>query len=216
MIFGIFIYEDTEPIDLATFGVLSMARRIEPGIKIHTIAPASGITKLANGLRVMADFDIASAPYVDVLMVTGGPGWRQQINAPAVLEFIRRRADESVLVSVCTGSLILAASGVIDGKTATTKRETVAPEVPPIEVMRQAYPRIDVRHASLVAYDRIITGGGVSLCIDTTLYVLEKMLGSAVATETARILEYHRARTANLAQLPAIIVDHAQVLSDCH
>jgi hypothetical protein len=57
MRFGVLIYDDVEPIDLATFGVLSMARRIQPDIEICTIAPRSGITLLANGLRVVADYD---------------------------------------------------------------------------------------------------------------------------------------------------------------
>ena len=43
----------------------------------------------------------------------------------------------------------------------------------------------------------VVTGGGVSLCIDTTLYILEQMLGEQVADDTARILEYQRARKAN-------------------
>jgi transcriptional regulator GlxA family with amidase domain len=57
---------------------------------------------------------------------------------------------------------------------------------------------VDVREALLV--DRggtLVTGGGVSLCIDTTLYLLGLMLGERVADETARIMEYQRARRAN-------------------
>jgi transcriptional regulator GlxA family with amidase domain len=207
MEFGVFIYDGTEPIDLAPFGVLSMARRIRPEIKICTIAPKPGIVTLANGLRVVADFDIASAPRIDVLIITGGPGWKEQIKALAILEFIRRRAQEALLVSVCTGSLILAASGVLDGKCATTKCEVVPPEIRPIDVMRKTYPKIDVRHASLIAYDKIITGGGVSLCIDTTLYLLERLFGHSMAAETARILEYKRAWAANLQQFPPEIMD---------
>ena len=207
MEFGVFIYDGTEPIDLATFGVLSMARRIRPQIRICTIAPKPGIVTLANGLRVIADFDISSAPHIDVLIVTGGPGWNEQSKIPEILEFIRCRAHATLLVSVCTGSMILAASGVLDGKSATTKHEVVPPEIPPIDVMREAYPQIDVRHSSLIAHDRIITGGGVSLCIDTTLYVLEKLFGHTMAAETARIIEYKRAWTANLQQLPPEIMD---------
>jgi transcriptional regulator GlxA family with amidase domain len=208
MEFGVFIYNGTEPIDLATFGVLSMARRIRPDIRICTIAPNSGIVTLANELRVIADFGIASVPHLDVLVITGGPGWNEQSKDPATLEFIRRRAQETLLVSVCTGSLILAASGVLDGKGATTKYEIVPPEIPPTEVMRNTYPQIDVRHSSLVAYDRIITGGGVSLCIDTTLFVLGKLFGHPMAAETARIIEYKRAWAANLQQMPAEVIDY--------
>ena len=56
MRFGIFIYDGVEPIDLATFGVLSMARRIAPQIEICTIAPKAGIVRLSNGLDVIAPF----------------------------------------------------------------------------------------------------------------------------------------------------------------
>ena len=97
---------------------------------------------------------------------------------------------------------------MLDGKGATTKYEIVPPEIPPTEVMRNTYPQIDVRHSSLVAYDRIITGGGVSLCIDTTLFVLEKLFGHPMAAETARIIEYKRAWAANLQQMPAEVIDY--------
>jgi transcriptional regulator GlxA family with amidase domain len=205
MQFGVFIYDGTEPIDLATYGVLSMARRIRPDIQICTLAPTPGIVQLTNGLRVIPDHDISSVPNLDVLIVTGGPGWHKQSIAPDTLQFIRSRADDTLLVSVCTGSLILAASGVLDGKPATTKREVVTPETPPIQVMRAAYPQIDVHDASLVAGDRIITGGGVSLAIDTTLYLLQRLFGQHVAEETARTIEYHRAWSNNLAQFPPVI-----------
>ena len=123
------------------------------------------------------------------------------------LEFIRRNAHETLLVSVCTGSMILAASGLMDGKSATTKHEITPPEISPAQIMLETYPQVDVRHSSLVAYDKIITGGGVTLCIDTMLYVLEKLFGHSVAAETARILEYKRAWVANSQQLPPITID---------
>ena len=78
MQFGIFIYDGVEPIDLATFGVLSMARRIAPQIEICTIAPRAGPVALANGLKVTADFGIDDAPACDLVIVTGGPGWTAQ------------------------------------------------------------------------------------------------------------------------------------------
>ena len=62
MRFGIFIYDGVEPIDLATFGVLSMARRIRPDIEITTLAPRAGAVKLSNGLVVMADHALDTAP----------------------------------------------------------------------------------------------------------------------------------------------------------
>jgi transcriptional regulator GlxA family with amidase domain len=197
MRFGIFIYDGVEPIDLATYGVLSMARRIAPEIEICTIAPQAGPVALANGLKVSADFGIPDAPSCDLVIVTGGPGWTAQARSELTLEYIRRVRDTGRIASVCTGGMILAASGILNGGPATTKREVVPPEKPPVEVMRAKYPDIDVREAMLVDGGAVVTGGGVSLCIDTTLYLLAGMLGQPIADETARIMEYRRAWQAN-------------------
>jgi transcriptional regulator GlxA family with amidase domain len=205
MKFGIFIYPDVEPIDLAAFGVLSMARRIRPEIALCTIAPQAGEVKLANGLRVIADYDFASAPRLEVVVVTGGPGWEVESTRPQTLAFLRERAAESLIVSVCTGGMILAASGLLDGTAATTKREVVAPETSPLASLKARYPVIDVRHASLVDENTIITGGGVTLCIDAMLHVIARLFGAEDAAETARIIEYSRAWRANLHALPPYI-----------
>jgi transcriptional regulator GlxA family with amidase domain len=204
MRFGVFIYDGVEPIDLATFGVLSMARRIRPDIELCTLAPLKGPVRLSNGLVVQADHSLAEAPTVDVLIVTGGPGWQAESRRRETLEALRRRAADTLLVSVCTGGMILGASGVLDGKPATTKREVVPPERPPIQIMREQHPRIDVREASVVDAGGVITGGGVTLCIDVMLHLLERLFGKDVAQETARILEYQRAWAANRALLPPL------------
>ena len=148
--FGVFIYDGVEPIDLATYGVLSMARRIAPDIAICTIAPEAGPVALANGLKVSADFGIDNAPPCDLVIVTGGPGWPAQAQAQATLDYIRRVHASGRIASVCTGGMILAASGILNDGPATTKREVVAPEKSPLEVMRATYPHIDVREAMLV------------------------------------------------------------------
>ena len=206
MRFGIFLYDGVEPIDLATFGVLSMARRIAPEISICTIAARAGPVALANGLKVTADFGIDNAPPCDLVIVTGGPGWTVQAAAPATLEYVRRVHAASRIASVCTGGMILAASGVLNDGPATTKREVVPPETSPLELMRADYPRIDVRETMLV--DRgggLVTGGGVSLCIDTTLHLIAGMLGQHVADETARIMEYRRAWRANREEFAPVL-----------
>ncbi|WKA31107.1 DJ-1/PfpI family protein [Bradyrhizobium roseum] len=197
MRFGIFIYDGVEPIDLATFGVLSMARRIAPQIEVCTIAPKAGIVRLSSGLDVIAQFGIDDAPGCDIVIVTGGPGWEDQTRSPATLAYIRRVHASGRIASVCTGAMILAASGVLDDGEATTKRSVVPPEVSPLARMRAMYPRIDAREAAIVHSGAVVTGGGVSLCIDTTLHILADMLGEQLAGETARILEYRRAREAN-------------------
>src|SRR5437764_12793951 len=94
MKFGVFIYDGVEPIDLATFGVLSMARRIRPEIEITTLAPAAGAVRLANGLVVLADHALADAPKLDDLGVSGGPGGVGESRGPQTPAGLRGRAAE--------------------------------------------------------------------------------------------------------------------------
>ncbi len=201
---AILIYPDAEPIDLATFGVLSMARRVAPQISMFTVAQESGVVTLANGLRVVADHGYADAPAADVLMITGGAGWRQQAQTPATLDYIRRASRETSVAAVCTGGMIMAAAGVLDGRAATTKREVFGKETSPLALMRERYPAIRALDARIVDCGTILTGGGVTLCIDMTLYLIERFLGAEVARETARIIEYSAALEANAARLPTV------------
>lgn len=201
---AVLIYEGTEPIDLATYGVLSMARRVAPAIEIFTVAEHAGVVTLANGLKVIADYAYAAAPAADVLIITGGPGWQQQAQSTATLKFIRAFSRDITVAAVCTGGMILAASGLLDGRSATTKREIIGAEVSPLALMRERYPAIHALDARLVDCGTVLTGGGVTLCIDMTLYLIERFLGAEVARETARILEYSAALAANEARLPAI------------
>lgn len=202
MKFGVFIYDGVEPVDLATYGVLSMAKRIKPEIQICTIAPKRGNVLFSNGLVVQADFGIEDAPELDVLIITGGPGWVKQAENESTLRYIKHASATALVASVCTGAMILAASGVLDGKTATTKRAVVEPEYPPIKRMQENYASIKVVEGSVIDNGRVVTGGGVTLCIDTTLYLLEKIFDAETAAETARIMEYTVARSANMSALP--------------
>lgn len=203
MRFAVFVYEGTEPIDLATFGVLSMARRVTPDIDITTVAPKGGMVELANGLQIISRHSIDDFPGADVLIVTGGPGWEAAARNPAVQSFLRRQAAHTVMASVCTGALILAAAGILDGRTATTRREIVTGETSPAGLLAEI-PGIDVVNASVVDQGSVVTGGGVTLCIDTTLHLLKRYFGEAAARDVARILEYTRAWKANGEALPAI------------
>jgi transcriptional regulator GlxA family with amidase domain len=201
---AILIYPDAEPIDLATYGVLSMARRIAPQISMFTVAERRGVVELANGLKVMADHGYDDAPAADVLIITGGSGWQQQVQSQATLDYIRACSRDISVAAVCTGGMILAASGVLDGRAATTKREVAGAEISPLALMRERYPAIRALDARLVDCGTVLTGGGVTLCIDMTLYLIERFLGAEVARETARIIEYSAALAANEARLPAV------------
>ena len=197
MRFALLIYPGVEPIDLAPLGVLSMARRLEPSISFCTIARDAGQVLLNNGLRVIADHALSEVLHIDVLIIAGGPGWVDESQQPETLHFLKNAAATTQIMSICTGAMILANSGLLNGRKATTKREVVPPEEPPVDVLRREHGEIEVVEASLVDSGTILTAGGVSLCIDATLYLLERCYGVTLAAETARIMEYHRAWDTN-------------------
>jgi transcriptional regulator GlxA family with amidase domain len=197
MRFGQFIYDGVEPVEMAIYGVLSMARRIAPEIEMFTVAPRAGVVELANGLRVLADHAMADCPPADVLIVCGGPGWSREAANPATLGFLTTFRPRKALASVCTGGMILAATGLLDGRHATTKRDGFEGEQSPLKLMREGFPAIRVLEARLVDEGAVITGGGVTLCIDSTLHLLRRFLGDEVATKTAKAMAYSHAWEAN-------------------
>jgi transcriptional regulator GlxA family with amidase domain len=195
--FAQFIYDGVEPVEMAIYGVLSMARRIAPQIEMFTVAPRAGVIELANGLRVLADHAMTDCPPADVLIVCGGPGWSREAANPAILDFLRTFRPRKALASVCTGGMILAATGLLDGRHATTKRDGFEGEPSPLRLMREKYPAIRVVEARLADEGAVITGGGVTLCIDSTLHLVRKFVSEDVATRTAKAMAYSGAWEAN-------------------
>lgn len=204
---GIIVYEGVEPIDVGgTVGVISMARRILPNLDYTLIAETAGPVKLASGLTVFADSNFENALPCDTYIVTGGPGWREQVKNPAMLAFLAKH-QPAQMASVCTGALILAASGQLTGKTATTRRRAVGAETDaPIDLLSAQHRVPRTPSAAIVDDNGTVTSGGVSLAIDGTLYVLGKLYGDAIRDEVASIIEYDRAFAANREALGHIAI----------
>lgn len=191
--YGILIYDGVEPIDLgATFGVLSIAKRIAPDLAFAGVARSTGLVTCANGMQVVADHSFTDAPDFDEIIVTGGPGWQEAAKDDATLAYIR--ASNARISSICTGAMIVAAAGLLDGKRATTKSRVFAGETPPLDLLGA---NIAAEHAAIVEDGGIVTGGGITLGIDTVFYCLARSHGAEVAAETARVMEYDRALAAN-------------------
>jgi transcriptional regulator GlxA family with amidase domain len=205
MRFSLLTYPGVEPIDLATIGVVSMGRRVIPDLSYELLALSREPVELANGLLVLPtrSVDEVDVATLDVVVVPGGPGWRAASQDARWLAFIRSARGHATLASACTGAMILGAAGVLDGRRATTKCEVVAPEVPPLDELRDAYPAIRASKALLVDEGDVVTGGGVTLCIDLVLHLIERRYGAVAGDEVARILEYTAARASNRSRLPA-------------
>jgi transcriptional regulator GlxA family with amidase domain len=205
--FAVLAYDGIEPIDIgATYGVLSMAKRLAPNLRFFVVAKSAGLVVMANGLRLVADHGFSDCPDADVLMVLGGPGWQVACDDPAITAFIAGfHRDNGTVAAVCTGGMIVGAAGLLAGRRATTKREIVDGEARPLDLLAQRNPDTSAIEARLVDTGSVLTGGGVSLGIDMTLHLIGRFLGKGIARETARIIEYRHAWDANAARLPDIV-----------
>ena len=155
MQFGLLLYTDVEPMDLATVGVISMARRIIPELSYVTLSREASPVTLSNGLRILPDFALDNAPQVDVLIVPGGPGWPAASDDPLLQSYLQKVAANRPIASVCTGAMLLASAGLLADKTATTKVETVPPEESPLNVLSDRYPDVTATRALIVDEGRI-------------------------------------------------------------
>jgi len=209
-LFGIVVYDGVEPIDIGgTVGVISMARRVLPAIESVTIAETAGPVELAGGLSIIAQAGFVDAPVCDVVMVCGGPGWRRETANPAMLDFLRKPSTAQV-TSVCTGAMILGAAGLLDGKMATTRRSAVGSEAQsPLQELASFAPTSRAQAAAVVDDGAVVTGGGVSLAIDATLYLIGKIYGEDARAEVAQVIEYDRAYDANRAALGHVQTERA-------
>ena len=183
----ILLFDEVEVLDFAgpfeVFGVTGRNREEKP-FEVMTCAEKSPVIA-RNGLSVNVTHLLANAPKADLLVVPGGWGTRTAMKNPVMLDWVRNRAKESELVlSVCTGSLILGAAGLLDGLEATTHHAA-------FDILKTAAPGAKVREdLRVVDAGKVITSGGISAGIDMALHVVARLLGEAEARETARYMEY--------------------------
>jgi len=133
-------------------------------------------------------YSFYTAPPIDLLVVPGGYGARALLSDTATLDWIRTTAETAKKVtSVCTGSLLLAQAGLLDGRRATTHWGALD-LLQEISDSRKAAISVllDLRFVD----DGIITSAGVSAGIDMALHVVHQMCGASVAAETAHYMDY--------------------------
>ena len=194
---GIFIFDDVEVLDFAGPYEVFSRTRLTPGIesrrsddtapfRAFTVAPTANPVTATGGLRVIPDYDFASAPWIGLLVVPGGFGTRRLLEDAAALDWIRGAAVTARQVtSVCTGALLLAKAGLLAGRRATTHWGA-------LDLLASLDPSVSVQRDQRVVDDGIITSAGVSAGIDMALGVVERLHGKEVADETAHYIEYRR------------------------
>ena len=185
---GIALFDGAEELDWAgPWEVLAAWAEQWPddGVHAFTLAREDRPVTCAKGLRVLPDETWETAPPLDLLVYPGGRGTRRELADEAVLDWIRGlAAGETVVASVCTGSLVLAAAGLLDGKPATTHWGS-------LEVLPTLGREIEVRPQDrFVDNGAVLTAAGVSAGIDMALHLVARLHSAERAREVRRYIQY--------------------------
>jgi transcriptional regulator GlxA family with amidase domain len=153
--------------------------------KVSLVAEKPGPVIARNGFSINPHYTLHDHPPADIILVPGGLGTRREMLNPVVLEWVRKQARTAELVlSVCTGSLVLGAAGLLDDLSATTHHLRY-------ELLRQTAPLCLVfENQRFVDTGKIVTSGGIAAGIDMSFHVVARLLGKEVAIETAEYMEY--------------------------
>ena len=153
-----------------------------PNTVVDLVARSLDPVKTDRGMRIVPTVTYASCPPLDVVMVPGGPGQQDLMEDAEALDFLRRQAATAKYVtSVCTGSLVLAAAGLLKGKRATCHWAAVE--------HLKLLGAIPVRE-KVVVDGNIVTGAGVTSGIDFALALAAILEGEQVAREIQLGIEY--------------------------
>ena len=196
---GIFIFDEVEVLDFAgPFEVFSRTRLLKgaESRRSNDSAPFNPFTvsidtkplTATGGLKIIADYTFNNFPKIDILIVPGGYGTRTLLNNEILLKWIKAVSDKAnITASVCTGSLLLAKAGLLEGKRATTHWGA-------IEALKSISKDIHVISDRRVVNDEIITSAGVSSGIDMAFMIVETLYGEEVSSDTAKYIEFHRSK----------------------
>ncbi|MCE9649749.1 MAG: DJ-1/PfpI family protein [Parvibaculum sp.] len=208
-------YDEAQILDITgPLQILSSALTPEgkPAYAIELVAPKAGPVAASAGLTLQARRGIGQIPYtelsdIDTFLVSGGFGSRTLRHDEAVLAFIREAATRARrTASICTGALLLAAAGLLDGKRATTHWAFAA-------TLRRDFPKIEVdEDAIYVREGNLWTSAGVTAGMDLALALVEEDLGRDTALAIARHHVMYLMRPGGQSQFSAQLA--AQAIED--
>ncbi len=201
----IYVYDQAAGLDvmgpLEVFAAANTIKQFagEPlAYDINICAEQKGLVMLTGGTQLHAPHRLTSGRSVDYLLVVGGLGYEQQLKNSVLLNRLRKRSlDARKLVSICTGSFLLAEIGVLDGKSCTTHWRCV-------EELAKQYPKVDVAPDAIFVQDgSVYSSAGVTAGIDLALALVEQDYGAELALEVARDLVLYLRRPGGQSQFSA-------------
>jgi transcriptional regulator GlxA family with amidase domain len=198
---AILIFDDVEVLDFCgPFEVFSVTGKRDNSnpFDVYTVAENPNPVMARNQLSVNPRYTISDCPQPDILIIPGGYGTRREMHNAVLIDWIKACSQKAELVlSVCTGALLLARAGLLEGLAATTHHSA-------IELLKETAPttRIDTSKRFL-DNGKVIVSAGISAGIDMSLYVVARLLGSERAWETAQYMEYDwKSRWLDTSNLP--------------
>lgn len=158
----------------------------DDGVEVFTCARSPGPVTCAKGVRVLADHTWDEHPPIDVLVLPGGQGTRAMVGDDEVRLWVRAVAAEAQLMtSVCTGSLVYADAGLLDGGPATTHWSM-------LDALDSMGSGIDVRRGERYVDDGdVVTSAGVSAGIDMALHLVGRLHSLERARQVQKVIEYY-------------------------
>ena len=154
-------------------------------VEVVTVAESTEVVRCAKGVRVLADHTWDTVGPVDVVVYPGGIGTRSQIEDATVCDRLRRLAATTPLMtSVCTGSLVYAAAGLLDGLPATTHWAS-------LDHLATLGTDVEVRPDDrFVDAGPVVTAAGVSAGIDMALHLVARLHSRERAQQVRRVIQY--------------------------
>lgn len=154
-----------------------------PELHVYTFAKSTEPFAGDTGMRLVADHDLSDFPQPDVLIVPGGANPLPEMQDETVVGALRKAGDNAQYVtSVCTGALILAEAGLLDGYRATTHWA--------YKRLLAQYPGVEVVDGRVVTDRNRMTGGGVTAGIDFAITLVAQLLGEQAAQTAELVIEY--------------------------
>ena len=184
---AIAVFEGAEELDfVGPWEVLAAWRYLHSDeVDVFLVADTLDPVTCAKGMRVLADRTWDDAGAIDVLVYPGGKGTRAQLGNEEIRARLRALSqDGTLMTSVCTGSLVYADAGLLDGKPAATYH-TAFPELLPLG--NEIEPKPDDR---FVDAGQVITAAGVSAGIDMALHLVGRLNSPERAREVRRYIQY--------------------------
>jgi transcriptional regulator GlxA family with amidase domain len=183
---GILLFDGVEELDaVGPWEVFGVWANQCPEVELVTFAAEAGLVHASKGMTLHADRGFEDVGRLDVLVYPGGRGTRPHLEDQGRLAWVRlQREHVPLMTSVCTGSLVFAAAGLLAGRPATTHWGS-------LDHLAELDPTIDVRRDERYVDDGdIVTSAGVSAGIDMALHLVVRLAGAERARQVRRTMQY--------------------------